>query len=260
MSSVGFVFVGYDTERVRRALPALAAVRRLVRSPWMVQVANGPETLEAPVFDRVIRGTNAEMEFSGYDEGLQELRRALPEVELAVFLNDTLCEHPEHLGHARAVLDIARQVAGQPALIGEEDVGRFSIAGAELFGEVVHGWVSTWLFGLTRPALDALGTIRSPAVSALDLGDRAAIEQFLAGLPPPLQQHLRTWLFGGGWKNSSALEEDNAGVFGPKLKSILHEFMLTARLRPRGRVIDLRAVQARHYLRQRQYRLRPPAG
>lgn len=230
-----------------------------------VVVSNGAHPLPAATADWCfIQGSNDDLEFSAYREGLAWLQRdggAVPEAVL--FANDTL--FTKH--HARRLLtDLLRH----RALLESVDVA--AIAGkTDSYDNVCHAspwsglpvYVSTFCFLLNQSALPALATLGAQADA--DLGSRQldpADPAWGTGLTAPFRAYLRAHLLHAGnslsWYQLARHGSDRR-IIARKARSVYSEHRLSGEIGVHGVLIALYPrlrMRARFFLFEQWAKLR----
>ncbi len=198
MSNIACVLVTYYPAYRDRAIKELN--RLLEPLPGKVHLvivdngANARATSHTPTTSTIV-GDNSKREFSGYQLGLDTLRKqgALHDAGLVVFANDTFCHHNKfgpvtrHLWRRafRQSLD-----ARADTLIGD----RWPFHGSyEILGMKSNAWISTYLFALSGAALSRLPAF-CPSIANLPV-DPTVAELFDAyQASPSLRQHIESWM------------------------------------------------------------------
>jgi hypothetical protein len=270
MQQITIVFCAYDAERSRKSWQFCRFLKKKFKTVRLVVVANSADT-QAMQFggaDLRVAGSNRNREWSGYDEGMAAVQSTLAEDDGVLFINDTVCQH--HLSPAIAIAYFFQiETRRGPYILGFEDKGPFSEQGEPLLDHRIHGWISTWWFYLSAPAMQKLGKLSADVENALP-SSAATGTELLGRLPREMAGFLDWYLFGGGpgnggpytaggktyrrpWKGRTPLTPENFAFFRAKIASILQEYLLTARIRQWGEVVDIRKVEAcahqihRHY-------------
>ena len=202
-----------------------------------------PETLRTAAGWQLVQGSNRDAEFSGWQEGLDVLGESAAHRSGVVFVNDSVCTH-RHFSLARQIAFVRtlrtsvgcnlvgfQDSADRRALsIGPDVDLQLTIAGMEL-----PAWTSTYCFALTWQALKKLQCrLYDPALVEECVPGGASETTFFRRLSPHLDEHVRSWIFGGGWYGSRPLSPENAAQMQMKARSIAAEFLLSARCRAVG--------------------------
>lgn len=188
----------------------------------------------------IIPGSNAQMEFSGWQEGLRWLQQRRKGRRSVLLVNDTVTTH-RHFSRFRwlAFRRALAKVRGA-VVIGFTD----RLPNQEPFSVMelqAERWISTYIVYLSSSALERLQyQLWSPR--ALDECVPASLHEdcFLsARVSPNLRAHLRWWLFKGGWYRSCKLTEDSQPMLKRKARSIVSEMLLSVRASAHGiEIID----------------------
>lgn len=258
------IFCAFDPELIRRSWNFCCLLKQVFHDSPLVVVANSPAAMGCnfPGADAKLEGSNIHWEWSAYDEGLAYAQRTYRDYDGMLFLNDSLCEHHVTLALAVAFEHHVNSKGGK-FILGFEDVLPFSEKREVLLGMTISSWISAWMFYISRPALDEIAVLRTDVDSLLpEIEMEINGRTFFRKLPSVMGKCLFWHLFGGdrpmektpkekkfgiSWKNSMPLTRDNFGFFRSKLRSILMEFLLTARIRKVGEILNIRTVEACAY-------------
>jgi hypothetical protein len=260
------ILVGYSSDATRRALDLCGRTFTGLVDGRRLLVWNGPGTFDTPPPGWTsIRGSNRLAEFSAWQEGLDHLAADIDEPVL--FVNDTLGmhRHPSVLRRWALRSELVR--SADAALVGFSDQavpppGKLAIAGLPL-----RDWLSTYCFSLPPALLGRLGgEVYDESEVASCVPGGTDEEAFFSELvSPDLAQHLRWWLFGGGWYRSAPVDAANAAALTTKARCICAELLLAARaeswgfelrdpLRHRPTVRRLEAVHGELFARTSAHR------
>lgn len=260
------IFCAFDPQNSLRSWKFCRFLKLGFRGVHLTVVTNSSaiQQQEVKEADALVLGTNNDWEWSAYDEGLNSIRSSLGEDDGVLFINDTACEH--RLTPALAISYMHQIIARKGKyILGFEDIAPFSQKGELLLGKKVCSWISTWLFYVSATALMDIGGLRTELDTILPPPggphDPAVV---LAKLPKGIAEFLDWYLFGGGptkgdpitypgvtiergWKGQTALSAENYPVFRQKLHNIVQEYLLTARVREIGQVLDIRKAESCGY-------------
>lgn len=211
-----------------------------------VLVWNNPELRITPDLQRLARGwqcvhgSNAQLEFSGWQEGLDHCAEVTGSFSGVVFANDTMVAHRRvSLWQRIAFLRAASGYRSNDFVGFTSRMG--SRASFQLLGQTQTCWVSTWLFRLSERALTRLHRriwFDEVLRELVPVGTDGSLF-FSDGVGPELRAHLEWWLFGGGWYRSQPLTDANRSWMTLKARSILNEKLLTGKVLSLGlRVTD----------------------
>lgn len=246
MPRLGVVTVHYYPEYVRPSLGALQDLLRHHPAEVVIAVTNRAvvQARLAESLPRLRAGAtetiahdNSGLEFGAWQAGLQRLRDA--RLDWIVFANDTFPVHACFSGVnrrrllnalARPVQGGALEVAGQVESIGKS----YTIEGLRS-----HRWLTTSIFALNAPALEAIGhRLHRAPIDALVRATDDAQAFFSERLDPTMVAHLQAWLFGapgqGAWYGAAPLSATNAPRLAAKARSVLHEKFVSALLDEAG--------------------------
>jgi hypothetical protein len=242
MSKVGFVSVHYYSRYLPRAVRAAIDLARHIGAQRFVAVANRPDLVPAlrtavehgatwPT--EVVLHDNRGLEFGAYEAGLRRI--ADREFDWVVFTNDSFSVHNcfSSVYRARLAAAVARTTDGStPEVAGEVvSLGRsYRIEGLR-----THRWLTTNVFGLNRPALNALQhRLYFPEIDQLVRTSAKVDEFFSPRLDPALRAHIEAWLLrpaeAGTWYGAQTLDAGNAERLAAKARAILQEKYLSALL------------------------------
>jgi hypothetical protein len=250
---VDIILVGY---RAADTVSAIDFCERTFGGPFAgrrVLVLNHPQ-LREPVAPYAMRwelmfGSNDLSEFSGWQEGLAATSSSQPTDTL--FVNDTVIRHRRFSAARRGALKSAIRGAKTASFIGFTDRigGDLSVAGLPL-----DAWISTYCFAFTHDALRRLGGRLYESSQVAKCVPGGLVEaNFFAELSPVLEEHLRRWMFVGGWHSAAPLNAMNVGQLERKARTIIAELLLAARCRLAG--IDLIDPFREHFLAHQADRL-----
>lgn len=242
------VMVAWEPDRSLAVIQHLEAAVRpfaIVR-PVVVANSEGAHQLFASSeYDLVVRGSNADAEFSGYDQGLDAVRDAgcSPD-DIVMIANDRA-----RVGEPGTLRLLSPRVL--------ENVKQFSIAVGhvesfskvhEVMGRPVKTYLRTDLFLMPGSAVIAGFTTTSLGQTEMD---RLVPRQFLgvwafdSVLHPNCSAFLRQWLTVGDhqetWYAARELSQDSWPVLRRKTQNIINEHLMPTRLRRAGlQVVSLR--------------------
>lgn len=251
-SSCDVVLVGYRAADTRAALGLCHRLFGPAREGRRLLVLNreglAPEVQPQAAGWQLVAGSNRHAEFSGWQEGLDLLAGSLGNKAAVVFVNDSVSTH-RHFTSARghAFLRTLEATVGRE-LVGFQDRPERSTISVRPDADLeltiadmtLFAWTSTYCFALTSEALQTLQCLLydSAQVEACVPGgvDEAT---FFSRLSPHLAEHLRGWLFAGGWYGGGRLTSENMVRLQMKARSIAAELLLSARCRTVGiRALD----------------------
>lgn len=191
---------------------------------------------------KLVKGTNTNAEFSGWDEGLHFVRNNLPNSVLLgsvfVFANDTFCHHRPWGSNVRShyVQKLQDWCKSSPnTAFGFIDSSPVPLLVSNI---KISSWMSTFFFGLRYETLASLGWQLSP--SSLELSELlpakgiSITEFFGTQLDPSIRNHLVSWLFGTKrpcWSKAEPLTVDSLPKLKLKSSAILSEKILSTRLK-----------------------------
>lgn len=145
----------------------------------------------------LVAGSNTDLDFSGYQEGLARLREAHPEAagRPVLFVNDSLFTKHAGVSIARRVLDLHRllEQLQVPAIAGKRDPYRSIMSRNPWSGH--HYYVSTFCFLLNALALPMLEALPLDAArDGLDPAQQIDDPAWAAGLPALMREFIRAHL------------------------------------------------------------------
>ena len=177
----------------------------------------------------MLDGDNALGEFSGWQQGLDHLRRA--QDAPVVFVNDTVASHRRFSRFRQWAFVREAWCADARCIVGFADHTDNDLGDLSIDGLVLQGWVSSYCFMLGPDALRRLDH-RLWQPEAVDRCVRGGTDEatfFSDAVSPDLQKQLRRWLFEGGWYRSQRLTADNAAMLTRKARAICAELLLSGR-------------------------------
>ena len=221
------ILVSYTHDNTVQALRFF----RFLRAGKKILVLNEPGLKDSPSVGRlssgwhVVDGTNSAGEFSGWQEGINCLSDK-QFYGLYILANDTVCAH-RRFTPLRLFLFAMAAAIKPDKVIGFID--SFSME-YELNNVRSSSWVSTYLFGVPKAALERLSwTVDYSLILSRYTVDCLEESRFFSeDLDPRLRKHLSAWLFSGGWYKSAQLSEGNRTMFLRKAQRILNEKYLSA--------------------------------
>jgi hypothetical protein len=188
----------------------------------------------------VIAGDDSSREFSGFDRGIEWVKRTYQPAPGSVFIlaNDSF--HRSYGSDYLARFDPGRVRA---ALRANDAVGYVDgyPSEVEVLGLPVQSWIRTSLVIVRGSVLDALGKLTIPVRDEDIFGgvDRFFLDD--APLSANYRRYIRAWLFGEDgedfayrWHSMRKLTNENLAEFRGKARAILCEHYFSARLRARN--------------------------
>ena len=244
--SVDLILVGYAPEQIPAAMDACeqAFGKLVLRQKILVLNLTASKTANGASFARegwrLMAGSNALGEFSGWQEGLAALG-PVGEAGRVVFANDTLGGYRRRSRAEAWALRAAIVRAGGESLVGFTGDSQGSPPGLSILGLPLEGWMSTFCFALSGRSLARLGgqLYDAPSLDACVHGGTDPSLFFTHEVSEALQRHLVWWLFEGGWRRSETLTAESAPRLVFKARCICAELLLSARCRAAGiEVVD----------------------
>jgi hypothetical protein len=208
-------------------------------------IANGRHDLTGVGADWTVRkGSNAELDFSAYQEGLEALgqtRDSIPGVVL--FINDTAFQKHHGLEIVRSLMHYLDPVADcvVPAMAGKADAYDNICYRSPWSGLPVY--LSTFCFLLNRPALPAIAGVLS-YVDA-DLGDKTIDlddPTWGLGLETAFREYLRSHLTYSGISNSwyqLTQKRYNRRLISQKARAVYYEHRLSGDIGSNGVLFNI---------------------
>ena len=194
--------------------------------------------------DRVT-GTNQNAEFSGWVEGLTYLRenRKIDESTSFILLNDTVFSHyPLYLSSVVKYLQAAAQLRQLPVPVIGGSLHKMAQRECTILGMNLPSFVATAIFMVNASAANLLvdqcqkvfGECKN--VSTWQADSYSLLKQFYNESGA---YYVGSWLFSGGWYNSSSFEAFNKDLLRLKLTAIMCEHSISARiLASQGELLD----------------------
>jgi len=250
---LGVVFVQHDRAKHRRGLPTLlGGLSRLSAESTVVVTDNlhpGDWTHTVTADLHHIGGDNEGWEFSAFDRGIDWLRRDGDEPDLYVLATDAL------LAYGREFLELVDDLVIDCTRRHSVCVGWIDsfMQRCEVLGYSYDAWLRSSLLLVPRTVLAKLRPLVAPLDDTLLFGE-SPLAPFRPDAPisANLQRLLLDWLTTNGrartgleraWHSRFPLAEETFELFKSKVKAILREHLLSARLRALGYgCYDLRAI------------------
>lgn len=239
--SVDLILVGYSPEQIPAAMEACEQSFGKLAPRHKLLVLNMPadRPANAAAFARdgwrVMAGSNALGEFSGWQEGLAALGPTDDEGRM-VFANDTLGGYRRRSRAKAWALRAAIARAGGESLVGFTGDSRGLPPSLSIGGLALDGWVSTFCFALSGRSLARLGgqLYDTRSLDACVHGGTDPKRFFTHEVSEALQRHLVWWLFEGGWRRGETLTAESEPRLVFKARCICAELLLSARCRAAG--------------------------
>lgn len=230
------VLVAYTPDKTLRAMQfCRRALAGFDVAHWVL-VDNNPQllsTLRSQFVSEgwsVLEGSNALNEFSGWQEAIDDLRVRDHRALHYLFVNDTVIVHRYFSAFRKLALRRAIQakIDESARMVGFTDKanGDYRINNVR-----IPRWIATYCFAVSASAMHRLDyrmlyfDIAEQCISG-EPDDRTF---FTMALSHDLQNHLRWWLFKGGWRSSAPLDERNIATMSKKAKCTVLEQYLAAR-------------------------------
>jgi len=211
------IFIAYDHSRSKKALNFLRQSNHISK----ICIVDNEGSLSLGSYNEVllIKGSNKNHEFSGWQEGLKKIQDVenISKDDEIIFMNDTVFAHhkiPRFIWKSFVKFTVNNSALGFESKIS----GGFS-----LNNFYTESWLSTFLFKLNYSSLCKMNcqidygetldkyVVKSFGKSFLNLEDKN------------LEKHILAWLFSGGWYASEKLTERNFDSFRKKTLCILNE-------------------------------------
>jgi len=227
------LFVQYDTvkypdsyKRLEAHLAALQGIRWVMFRIDNARSFQGVEHVGEDCYS--MGGDNADWEFSGWQLGLEQASRMMPEYDAVLFVNDSFEVTGASLlssispGHIKLFIRMNIPIGNINALRNDETV----------YHTKVRRWIRTNCFILSRKTIERLGSMVSINDAMFDAFiDKDYIGYYFkdsAPMSPGLQHRVVEWL-SEEW-HSRFIPEDNWNLFRNKTKSMLNEWLLGSKL------------------------------
>jgi hypothetical protein len=191
----------------------------------------------------VIAGSNSDLDFSGYQEGLKRLVETQPDAagRPVLFVNDSLLTKHAGAAIAQRVLELHRllEQLQVPAIAGKRDPYRSIVSRNPWSGHA--GYVSTFCFLLNARALPMLEALPLDATRdgldpALPIDDDA----WAAGLPALMREFVRAHLTYVGspfsWPRGAPAER---GLIARKARCVYFEHRLSGTIGVDGAIVPI---------------------
>lgn len=223
---------GYRKERPIRELHRILG--RIPGKKTIVYIDNSsPDQPPEQVGRReyAIGGNNAHFEFSGWQKGLDFLRREQPLGDVCLLANDTLLSHSRY--HRRLLNRTAVECARNSLAM----VGKRMTLGADgdILGNPLIPYIRTHLFLMPTVAVNALGSVVSLDDAAID---RLFLRSFDPAIPlfrtnAPISGPIRDYIFfhlQSAWHRKMPYTGEHFADLRGKATSILNALLLSMRV------------------------------
>jgi|WetSurMetagenome_2_1015567.scaffolds.fasta_scaffold00204_12 hypothetical protein len=193
-----------------------------------------------------IDGDNSCWEFSGWQKGLACLRDNKFSYDAVLFANDAFLAYGRNLIEHPQTLNIKKWFLTGNSMMGQIDTKGYHM---EIRGNDVSSWICTNCFFLTKRIIDAIGSVVSvndenmKTVVSIDCPvimeepDHRAYFNADCGLNDNYKTMVVTWLT-KEWHSKFDINEVTWALFRCKVRSLLNESLLTARIRNLGYKIE----------------------
>lgn len=200
-------------------------------------------------------GDNSGREFSGWQKGLTYLHSRLDDYDAILFGNDAFLAYGWSLLEFADRMNLNHWRRKYPSAIGQIDTKGIYL---EAFGHDVSRWICTNCFFLSRPMIENIGSVVSLTDNDMDTiispqfpghpkqKDYAAYFRKDCPLNDNYKQMAVTWLT-GEWHGKFEIQEATWDLFRTKLRSLINESLLTARILHCGYSIE----SYKNYLKHR---------
>ncbi|MBZ5514896.1 MAG: hypothetical protein LAN62_08635 [Acidobacteriia bacterium] len=233
----------HGTAKYENAIDDIEAffARQLPSVEWDLLVIDNtlPEGYEEvlPHKHVLIGGSNAQWEFSAWDNGIAHIGRRLAEYDLIHLATSAFATlYTRYLD--RIGSEILQLILRRGAAVGHIDYYNEPIV---IFGRQSQAWLRSSFVFLPPAELKMLGSLVSVADQAgLFTGNPTAPFRDDAPMSENYRQYILGWLTGDGtgqgvqWHSRFALSQDTLPWFQSKVLTILNEHMLSIRLRAQG--------------------------
>jgi len=254
------VLVGYDLENTARSLALLDLFSVDAGIDDRVLVLNAPirasleGVIRLPPQWQVCEGSNRHFEFSGYQEGLDRLRRAPGEAAIGcvVFANDTVAR-VKSLTSIRmlhqATGAFCEPRSGQALGLIHDSDHISAQRPARVAGLRFDRWLCSFFFSLDATCLRRLDwrLDETADTSPLLLTEPSADALLVPSADAGLRAQIETWLLGGVWHAAGRrpMSQPEFERLRAKAQSILNEKHLSARMLAAGiRLVDVLSERA----------------
>lgn len=181
-----------------------------------------------------INGDNSAWEFSGWDRGLEYIRKNKIDFDVALFVNDAFLANGWTLLDKVAELNLAKIAFEQKVAIGHVDTKGYTM---EIFNKDVSSWICSNVFFLPKEIANSLKTL----VSVDDLKLNSIIQDEFSGnyfmqnapLSESYKEMIVKWLT-EEWHSKIVIKKENLTFFRKKVQAIMNESLLTARIIEQG--------------------------
>lgn len=238
------IFLQYDTRKYAGAFDHLKDYlgRLDQRRVTYILVNNKDEGDEFRNLDGntiYVQGNNADWEFSGWQKGLEFIRRRNIPFDVVLFADDAFeATEPSYLrnhniGWLILKCHLMKAVFGLMGTLWE---------GIQIYGKSNRVWLGTSAFFMPKVVVDKLGTMVTVDESSINIylpeefPGNGEIFKVSAPINQAYKDHIITWLT-IRWHSKFVLGESSWLFFRAKTKAILNESLLSIRLRNLGHMI-----------------------
>ena len=193
-----------------------------------------------------INGDNSTWEFSGWQKGLNHLKRTNVDYDAVLFANDAFFAYGWSLLEYSDKINLNKWLLNGNSIMGHIDTKNIEL---EVCGNDVSYWICTNCFFLPRCVLEKLDSIVSVSDNTINeivsskfpgrFGEEAYMNyfKFNSGLNDNYRNMVLTWLT-KEWHGKFDINETTWNLFRHKLRSLLNESLLTARITKLGYNIE----------------------
>ncbi|OGP55713.1 MAG: hypothetical protein A2Y65_03105 [Deltaproteobacteria bacterium RBG_13_52_11] len=193
-----------------------------------------------------IDGDNSGWEFSGWQRGLSYLRNNNINYDAVLFANDAFFAYGWSLLEYSDRINLSKWLINGNSIMGHIDTKNIQL---EVFGNDVSEWVCTNCFFLPRRIIEKLDSVVSlnddklhSIVSekfpgGLEEQDYIKYFKYNSDLNDNYKTMVITWLI-KEWHDRFKINEATWDIFRNKLRSLLNESLLTARIKKLGYNIE----------------------
>ncbi len=238
-------------ERVRKYLGSLKQGRVAYVVVNNKDEGDGSRRIDDSTF--YVQGDNVEREFSGWQKGVEFLRKNNIPFEVILFVNEAFeAVIPSYLG-THSVRWIVLKTHLFSSAVGAIDTAWEKI---KINGKSTRAWINTNCFFIPRSLSEKLGSVVSVDNGTIDkylpknFPGTGEIFRSDAPLNDVYRDRVVNWLT-ERWHSRLDLDEENWPIFRAKAKAIFNEALLSARIRELGYVILPYSVPVFAFLKTR---------
>ncbi len=182
-----------------------------------------------------IGGDNSSWEFSGWQKGVELLEENNIEYDVILFANDAFLAYGWSILEKDLNLELLRVAIRNNSAIGQVDTKGIKL---EAFGQDVSNWICTNCFFMPRKIVEGIGTVVTIDENKLNkvVNKKYSKESYFLEQAPLNENYKKMairWLT-EEWHSKFEINEKNWDRFRGKLKAMLNESLLSAKIKQAG--------------------------